>query len=107
MCITSGWTRHRWRSVSRTSRISEVSDAGEARREGSAAGHGAGLPLEAEFLLAFQERDGGTWIECEAISLTRDVPTGLGWAIQPVIKTLPRDSLQNTLRATRAALVGR
>ena len=52
----------------------------------------------------FQERDGGTWIECQAISLTRDIPTGLGWLIEPIIRSLPKDSLENTLRETAAAL---
>jgi hypothetical protein len=44
------------------------------------------------------------WLECEAISLTRDVPTGLGWIIEPIIRDLPKESLANTLRSTRAAL---
>jgi hypothetical protein len=52
----------------------------------------------------FEERDGGTWVECEAISLTRDIPTGLGWIVQPIIRDLPKESLLNTLRSTRAAL---
>jgi hypothetical protein len=52
----------------------------------------------------FEERDGGTWLECEAISLTRDVPTGLGWIVLPIIRDLPKQSLENTLRSTRAAL---
>ena len=33
-----------------------------------------------------------------------DIPTGLGWLVEPIIKNLPRDSLQNTLKSTRAAL---
>ena len=45
--------------------------------------------------------DGGTYVECEAISLTRDVPWGLRWLIEPIVRTLPRESLTNTLRATR------
>ena len=53
----------------------------------------------------FQERDGGTWIESEAISLTRDEPTGLGWIVEPIIKNLPRNSLRNPLESTRTALV--
>jgi hypothetical protein len=52
----------------------------------------------------FEERDGGTWVECEAVSLTRDVPTGLGWLIKPIIRDLPRESLENTLRETKDAL---
>ena len=52
----------------------------------------------------FEERDGGVWVECQAISLTRDVPTGLGWIVEPIIRDLPKESLANTLRATRTAL---
>jgi hypothetical protein len=55
----------------------------------------------------FEERDGGVYVECEAISLTRSVPTGLGWLINPIIQNLPRESLTNTLRETREALVAR
>jgi hypothetical protein len=44
------------------------------------------------------------YLECEAISLTRSVPLGLGWLINPIIQSLPRDSLVNTLRETREAL---
>jgi hypothetical protein len=52
----------------------------------------------------FQQRDGGVYVECEAISLTRGIPAGLGWLVEPIITTLPRESLTNTLRETRAAL---
>ena len=38
-------------------------------------------------------------------SLTRDVPIGLGWVIEPIIRNLPKESLENTLRSTRTALV--
>ena len=40
------------------------------------------------------------------MSLTRDVPFGLGFVIEPIIKNLPRESLINTLKATRQALAG-
>jgi hypothetical protein len=43
-------------------------------------------------------------VECRAISLTRDAPFGLGWAIEPIIEKLPKESLMNTLAATRQAL---
>jgi hypothetical protein len=52
----------------------------------------------------FEERDGGVYVECRAISLTRDVPTGLGWIVEPIVRKLPRQSLINTLTATRQAL---
>jgi hypothetical protein len=50
-----------------------------------------------------QVRD-GLLIECEAISLTRDIPSGLGWLIAPIVKQMPRTSLEFTLNATKNAL---
>ena len=41
------------------------------------------------------------YVECRAVSLTRDVPFGLGWVIEPIIQKLPKESLINTLNATR------
>jgi hypothetical protein len=67
-------------------------------------GHDSGFLWKLYSYWRFQERDGGVYVECEAISLTRAVPAGLGWVIQPIITSLPRESLANTLRETRAAL---
>ena len=48
-----------------------------------------------------RERDGGVYLECEAVSLSRGVPAALAWLIDPIIRSLPKDALANTLRATR------
>jgi hypothetical protein len=45
------------------------------------------------------------FIQCEAISLTRDVPQGFGWAVKPFVEEIPRESLRFTLEATRTALL--
>lgn len=52
----------------------------------------------------FRQAGGGVYIQCEAISLTRDVPAGLGWLIGSFIETIPAASLRSTLTETRAAL---
>jgi len=94
----------RWRSVSRTTKIAEVDNAGKPNEREMPPGTGEGFLWKLNSYWRFQERDGGTWLECEAISLTRDIPTGLGWLIEPIIRDLPQESLANTLRATRTAL---
>ena len=94
----------RWRSVSRTTKIAEVEKAGKPDEREKPPGTGAGFLWKLNSYWRFEERDGGTWLECEAISLTRDVPTGLSWIVQPIIRDLPKESLMNTLRLTRAAL---
>jgi hypothetical protein len=94
----------RWWSRSRSTRIVEIQDAGKPRERPLAPDTGHGFLWRLNSYWTFREMDGGTYVECEAISLTRDVPRGLGWLIQPIVRTLPRESLVNTLRATRAAV---
>ena len=52
-----------------------------------------------------EERDGGVYVECESVSLTRDIPFGLGWAVGPFVTSLPRESLELTLTKTRETLM--
>jgi len=53
----------------------------------------------------FAEREGGVYIQCEAISLTRDIPFGLGWLIRPLVTSIPKQSLDRVLAQTRDAVV--
>jgi hypothetical protein len=96
----------RWYSRSTSTRISEVENAGKADERVLPPGEGHGFLWRLNSYWRFQERDGGVYVECEAISLTRAIPVGLGWMIQPIIRSLPRDSLIHTLEATRSALTG-
>ncbi len=96
----------RCHSRSYSSRIAEVEDPGEPGEREKPPGKDHGFLWRLYSYWRFQESDGGVWVECQAISLTRDVPTGLGWLIQPIIRDLPKESLIRTLSATRAALVG-
>ncbi len=88
-----------------TTRIAEVEKAGEPGERELAPGKGHGFLWRLNSFWRFEERDGGVYVECEAISLSRDVPTGFGWLINPIVRSLPRDSLVNTLRSTREALL--
>ena len=91
-------------SRSYSTRIAEVENPGTPKERELPPGHDHGFLWRLNSYWRFEERDGGVYVECEAISLTRAVPTGLGWLINPVIRALPRESLANTLRATRDAL---
>jgi hypothetical protein len=44
-------------------------------------------------------------VQCESISLTRDIPALLSWLIKPFVTGVPRESLEFTLGHTRAALL--
>jgi len=90
-------------SISRSTRVSEIEDAGTAMEHALPAGHDHGFMWRLNSYWAFAGASDGVLVECEAISLTRDVPTGLGWLIGPFVQSIPRQSLQFTLNATRQA----
>ncbi len=94
----------RWASRSYSTRIAEVESPGKPDEREAAPGKDHGFLWRLNSYWRFEERDGGVYVECEAISLTRDVPAGLGWLINPIIRSLPRESLANTLKATREAM---
>jgi hypothetical protein len=93
------------RSRSRTIRIQEVDDAGKPYERLEPAGHDHGFLWRMNTYWRFEHRNGGTYVECQSISLTRDIPTGLGWLIGPYVTSVPRESLTFTLATTRGALL--
>jgi hypothetical protein len=97
----------RWYSRSYSTRIAEVVDADKPTEREKSAGHDAGFLWRINSYWKFEEKDGGVYIECESISLTRDIPTGLGWLIKPFVTGIPEDSLRMTMGSTRAALAGK
>jgi hypothetical protein len=91
-------------STIRSTRVSEVEDAGTPAEKELPPGQGHGFMWRLNTYWRFLERDGGTYVQCESITLSRDVPFGLGWVIKPFITEVPKDSLTFTLQRVRAAL---
>ncbi len=95
-----------WFCRSYTTRACEVDDAGTPKEKVHPPDTGYGFLWRLYSYWRFMEEGDGVIVECRAISLTRDVPMGLGFLIAPIIRNLPRESLINTLKATRQALSG-
>jgi hypothetical protein len=94
-------------SESHTTRIQEVQNAGTAREHLEPEGRDDGFLWRMNTYWRFEEKDGGTYVESETISLTRDIPAGLGWIVGPFIESIPKESLTFTLETTRGVLVSR
>ncbi|MFN7992557.1 MAG: hypothetical protein U0Q18_03105 [Bryobacteraceae bacterium] len=94
-----------WRSRSYSTRIAEVENYGEPRERERPPGQDRGFLWRLNSYWTFRERDGGTYVECEAISLTRSVPAALRWLIDPIVQSLARESLVHTLQGTQAAVL--
>jgi hypothetical protein len=91
-------------SISRSTHVWQVDHPGSPQERHRPEGDDDGFLWRLNSYWSFEQIPQGLLIECEAVSLTRDVPAGLGWLIRPIIETLPRASLEFTLRATKNAL---
>jgi len=95
----------RARSWIHSTRLAEVTDAGTSTEHEEPVGQGGGYLWRLNSYWRFEERDGGVYVECESVSLTRDIPFGLGWIVRPFVTSLPRESLELTLTKTRQELM--
>jgi len=91
----------------RSTRVSEIADAGTPQERPKPSGEENGFMWNLNTYWRFLERDGGTYIQCESLTLTRDVPFALAWIIRPIVTQMPRESLTFTLAKARETLVAR
>ncbi len=91
-------------SLSRSMKITEIDAAGTPKERAMSADEDHGYLWRLNNYWSYEERDGGLYIQVESVSLSRAVPKGLGWAIGPFVNSVPRESLEFTLKATRDAL---
>jgi hypothetical protein len=88
----------------RSTRVQEVEHAGSPEERRKAPGDGRGFMWRLNTYWRFLEGEGGTWVQCESITLSRDIPFGLGWIIGPFVTDVPKESLTFTLDTTRRTL---
>jgi hypothetical protein len=88
-----------------STKIAEVKDPDRPDGEEWPVGHGRGYLWRLNTYWRFEERDGGVYMQCEAVALTRDIPVVLGWLIKPLVTKIPRESLNRALGQTRRAVL--
>jgi len=86
-------------------RIAQVDDPGGPKEKEKLPGQDDGYLWRMETWWRMEERDGGVYVQNQVVTLTRDIPTGLGWLIEPFITNIPRETLEFTLQATRKAVL--
>lgn len=89
-----------------STRIAEVENPGTADEREKPVGHDGGYLWRLNTYWRVLARDGGLYVQCESVSLTRGIPTGLGWLVGPFVTSIPRESLTFTLETTRRHLDG-
>jgi hypothetical protein len=87
-----------------STRIAEVRQPDTPEETEAPVGNDSGFLWRFDNYCSLEARAEGTYIQCESVSLSRAVPTGLGWLVEPFVTSIPRTSLELTLGGMRRAL---
>jgi hypothetical protein len=96
-------SRHGY-SISRSTGISEIDSPGTASERALPPGEDHGMLWRLNTYWSYEERGDGLYMQVETVSLTRSIPRGLGWVVGPYVESVPRESLEFTLRSACNAL---
>jgi len=91
-------------SISRSTSISEIDSADTPTQHTLTDSESHGFLWRQNTYWSYEERDGGLVMQIESVSLSRSIPRGLGWAVRPFVESVPRESLEFTLRSACNAL---
>jgi hypothetical protein len=87
-----------------STRIAEIENPDTPEERELPVGNDGGYLWRLNTYWRLLQRDGGVFVQCESITLTRGIPAGFGWLIRPFVTGIPRDTLTFTLETTRRVL---
>ena len=90
-------------SVSVATKIAELDQAGTTAEREKPDDENRGFLWRLRSYWRFEQGEGGVWVECESISLSRAIPKGAAWMIRGFVESVPRESLEAALEPLRAA----
>ena len=95
---------HRGYSIVDATSIQEIEAYGHSDQHLLPPDNGNGFIWRIHTISRYEERDGGVYLEIEAMVLSRDVPASVRWMVNPVVHRMSINSLTTTLRQTRQAV---
>jgi hypothetical protein len=91
-------------SLSASLCVHEIADYGKSNEHVLPEDHGPGYVWRTFTVTRLEQRDGGTYVEIEMIALSRGIPWGFRWLMQPLAEHLPRNTVAAMLEDTRGAV---
>ena len=91
-------------SVTHTTRVQEIRHYGKANEQELLPNQGSGLIWRLYSIARFEQREGGTYVEVEAIALSRDIPVAVRWLVNPIVRRVSRNSMLISLQQTQEAV---
>jgi hypothetical protein len=96
---------HRGYNVAEAVEIREIQRYGRNDERLLPPDTGNGFIWRIRSITRYEERDGGVYLELQAMALTRNIPASVAWIVNPVVNHLSITSLTVTLRQTRDAVI--
>jgi len=96
--------KHRFYSVSKTTRLQEVQAVGEPDQHKIAEGEGGGYVWKLFTISRLEERDGGVYIEVETVALSREIPAAMHLIVDPIVRRVSRTAMLTSLQQTAEAV---
>ncbi len=93
----------KWKVQAYARNITEIDTGLFAHGRHFPAGEGHGFLWRLYAYWSLEEYRGGVLAECRTLSLSRDIPAGLAWAVGPYVQKMPQNSITSTLTHTRDA----
>jgi hypothetical protein len=90
-------------SISDTPLVREIVAYGAAGERALPSGTGTGFVWRLHTIARYEQRDGGVYLELEALALTRGIPGPLRWMVTPMVKRMSINSMEAALIKTRNA----
>jgi len=94
----------RWYGIAYTTRIQEIRDYGQPGAKKLPPDEGSGYIWRLYSIARFEERDGGVYVELEAMALSRDIPGAFRWVADPIVRRVSKNSLLTSLRQMEEAV---
>jgi hypothetical protein len=91
-------------TIADTTSIQEIQNYGRLGQNLLPPDNGNGYLWRLHSIARYEERDGGVYLELEAIALTRNIPLSVRWLVTPVVNHVSVSALETTLRQTRKAV---
>jgi hypothetical protein len=93
-------------SIADSVRVQEIAAYGTAGERRLPPGTGAGFVWGLHSIARYEQRDGGVYLEMEALALSRSIPGALRWFVGPLVRRMSIGSLDVALQKTRNAVMG-
>ncbi len=94
----------RWYSTTHTTRVQEIRHYGHPDEQELPPDQGSGYVWRLYSVAKFEQRDGGTYVEVEAIALSRDIPFAVRWVVNPIVRRVSRNSMLVSLQQMKEAV---